>query len=151
MKWIKLCDGEWLCGKTNQNKRCLKISAGLSFETRVGASAVRRNESFSPVSVKRPWIHLRWWGGGLMRADENPPRCSLHLSLRERVFLLVHLRPWITFKLVPAFARATRGWKKRPLLYCLYRDVWRGIQIIAPPYKDTQKNSPSKLLSAQCV
>lgn len=83
--------------------------------------------------------------------DENPPRRCIS---GERVFsfslslgtfeTLDHLQTGSCF-----CPRCTRLKKARPLLYCLYRDVWRGIQIIAPPYKDTQKNSPSKLHSLQ--
>jgi hypothetical protein len=83
--------------------------------------------------------------------DENPPRRCIS---GERVFFsllslgtfetLDHLQTGSCF--CPRCTRLKKS--KRPLLYCLYRDVWRGIQIIAPPYKDTQKNSPSKLHSA---
>lgn len=104
MKWIRLFEGKSFSGKTNQNKRCLKISAGLSFETWVGASAVRWNESFSPVSVKRPWIHLRWWGGGLMRAWwKSSTLLAASFSPREGISLGTDLgSPSNWFLLLPA-------------------------------------------------
>jgi len=76
------------------------------------------------------------------------------ISAREGIFLgtfetLDHLQTGSSVSSLRAWVK--HGRKNHPLLYCLYRDVWRGIQIIAPPYKDTQKNSPAIKITPACT
>ena len=118
-KWIRLSEGRRSASALWQNKPKQTSAENLSrlefwnsSWCKCGASEWV-SHSARCQSWARPWIHLRWWGGGLMR-DENPPRRCIS---GERVFFSLSLSRYIWdlgstsnwFLLLPALHAAEKS------------------------------------------